>query len=179
MKRITYGACVLMVLIASMVTYAFAQTKHEFDKAAYEKIARKTIGRIVSGNVDTEIMIADMEELIEMGIRGCKEHMGEPETPDQEKKVMKIVIDNAYGMKSLPLDEIEAQWHKGGVLKAKNIDIDDFDHFSEVMCHYDAVVHPATAIIALKKYKKTHSEDFLQQAMAELAEVVEHMKHLE
>ena len=55
----------------------------------------------------------------------------------------------------------------------------EYDHFAEVMCHYDTVVHPATAIIALKEYKKTNNEEYVEQVKDELAEVVQHLKHLE
>ena len=179
MKRITCWSLVLMMVVAGMATFAFAGTKHEFDKVTYGKIVKKTIGGIVTGNVNPEKMIEDMETLIEIGIAGCKEHMREPETPRNEAKTMQITIDNAHKMKSLTLDEIEAQWHEGGVLKSNGINIDQFNHFAEVMCHYDAVVHPATAIIALEEYKKNGKKDLLEQVKAELAEAKEHLKHLE
>jgi len=179
MKKATCWGCMLMMLIAGMVTNIFAGTKHEFDKKTYDKIAKKTIGRVISGNIDADKMLADMEKLVELGIAGCKEHMSEPETPPIEVKLMKITIDNAGKMASLTLDEIEAQWHEGGVLKADGVDINRFDHFAEVMCHYDAVVHPATAIICLKEYKKTQKDALLEQVKSELAEVREHLKHIE
>jgi hypothetical protein len=47
------------------------------------------------------------------------------------------------------------------------------------MCHYDSIVHPATAIICLQEYKKSNNEELLEQMKAELAEVAEHMKHLD
>ena len=64
-------------------------------------------------------------------------------------------------------------------MKANGIDISTYDHFSDVMCFCEAVVHPATAIICLKEYKKTKNEELLEQMKAELAEVREHLKHLE
>lgn len=179
MKRMRWLTCILMVLVVGMVTNAFAGTKHQFDKKAYDKIAKKTIGRVISGNIDADKMLADMEKLVELGVAGCKEHMSESETPPKEVKIMKMTIDNAQRMSSLTLDEIEAQWHEGGVLKANGVDISSYDHFAEVMCHYDAVVHPATAIICLKEYKKTKKEALLEQVKDELAEVREHLKHLE
>jgi hypothetical protein len=170
---------ILIVLVAGIAPYAFAGTTHQFDKKAYDEIAKRTIGRIISDNVDADTMLTDMERLVELGISGCNEHMGEPETPETEVKIMKIIVENAGRMVSLTLDEIEDQWHEGGVLRANGVDISAFDHFSEVMCHYDAVVHPATAIICLNGYKKTKNAGLLEQVKAELAEVREHLKHLE
>ncbi len=64
-------------------------------------------------------------------------------------------------------------------MKANGVDISGYDHFAEVMCLYDAVVHPATTIICLKKYKKTKKETLLEQVQAELAETIEHLKYLD
>ena len=179
MKRMKWLNCLLVILFVGMATSAFTGTIHDFDKKTYDKIAKRTIGRIIGGNVDADQMITDMEQLLELGIAGCKEHMGEAETPPREVKMMRITIDNAHRMPLLTLDQIEAQWHEGGVFKANGIDIDKLSHFAEVMCHYDAVVHPATAIICLKQYKKTKKEALLEQVQDELAEVRQHLKHLE
>lgn len=179
MKTMKGLICMLAVLIFGLVSNAFAGTAHQFDVKSFDKIAKKNIGRVVSGNIDADKMLADMEKLVELGIAGCKEHMDEAETPPEEAKIMKITMENADKMAFLTLNDIEAQWHEGGTLKANGVDISKFDHFAEVMCHYDAVVHPATAIICLNEYKKTGNEDLLEQMKDELAEVREHLKHLE
>lgn len=179
MRRIICFSCILTILITGIVTYAFAETKHKFDIKTYDKIAKKTIGSVVSGNIDVDKMLSDMKKLVDFGISGCEEYMGEPETPPEEVKIMKITSENAKRMSSLTLDEIKAQWHKGGVLKANGIDINKFNHFSVVMCYYDAVVHPAIAIICLKEYRKTENEELLDQLEYELAEVRQHLKYLE
>jgi hypothetical protein len=170
------------ILVAFVLLIAIglnAGTKHEFDTNAYIKAAKKAIGLVVSGNADPDKMLVHLNTLMEMGVAGCHEHMGEAETPDNEKKLMKWTIEQADKMPSLSLKEIEDQWHDGGFLKKKGIDIEKFEHFDEVMCHYDGVVHPATAIICINQYKKDKNEEHLDQIKDELAEVIEHMKHLE
>ena len=179
MKRMRWFDLIFLVMIVAISTNAFAGSEHEFDKKAYDKIAKKTIGLVISGNVDADKMSADMEKLVALGVQGCKKHMSKAKTPPVEAKIMKAVIDNADKMKSLTLAEIEVQWHEGNVLKAKGIDIGSYDHFAAVMCHLDAVVHPATAIICLKEYKKTNKEELLEQVKDELAEVREHLKHID
>lgn len=179
MKRVKLLGSILMILIAGMLTNSFAGSEHTFDKNSYDKIAKKTIGRVISGNIDADAMLTDMKKLLALGIEGCKEHMSEPETPANEVTIMKITIEYAEKMTSLSLDEIEKQWHQGGVAKAEGIDMASLDHFSEVLCHYDAVVHPATAIICLNEYKKTNNDELLEQVQDELAEVREHLKHLD
>ena len=169
-------ACMVMIFMANFA--GADETSHEFDIAKFDKIAKQAIGSIISGNVDADAMLSDMEELLELGISGCKEHMGEEETPEVEKQLMQLVIDNAQAMTSMSLDDIEAQWHDGGAAADQGIDIEQFDHFDEVMCHYDGVVHPATCIICLNKYKKSKNDELLDQVQAELEEVREHMKHL-
>ena len=179
MKMMKWLSCIVVILVVGWGTNVFAGSEHEFDIKGFQKIAKKNIGRIISGNIDADKMLADMEKLVEIGVAGCKEHMGESETPPDEVKLMKITVENAAKMKSLTLEEIEAQWHEGGFAKSSGIDINKWEHFDKVMCYYDGVVHPATAVICLKEYKKTKNEDLLDQMKDELAEVSEHMKHLE
>jgi len=179
MKRMKWFSFILVFLVAFIVTNAFAQTEHQFDKKTYVKIAKKNIGRILTGKVNADVMLSDMEKLVDLGIEGCKEHMSEPETPKNEVKMLSTLIDNSGKLTSLTLEQIEEQWHEGGVLKNKGIDIGTMDHFDEAMCHYDSIIHPATAIICLKEYKKTNNEELLDQMKAELAEVAEHMEHLD
>ncbi len=179
MKKFLTITAILVAFVMLIAIGLNAGTKHEFDTKAYTKIAKKAIGLVVSGNADPDKMLVHLNTLVEMGIAGCKEHMGETETPANEKKVMEWTIDQAEKMITMSLKEIEKQWHDGGFLKKKGIDIEKFDHFDEVMCHYDGVVHPATAIICINKYKKDKNEEHLDQIKDELAEVVEHMKHLE
>ncbi len=179
MKRMRRLICILIVLVLGSVSSVFAASAHQFDVKSYDKIAKKNIGRVVSGNIDADKMVGEMEKLVQIGIDGCKEYIGEAETPPEEVKMMKIIIENADKMAFLTLNDIEAQWHDGGVFKANGINIDKFGHFAKVMCYTDAVVHPATAIICLKEYKKSKNEDLLEQMKDELAEVREHLKHLE
>ena len=172
-----------MVLVVFLMTGAVVQggepTEHTFDAKGYTKVAKKSIGACISGDVDAEKMIADMVHLVELGIAGCEEHMEEEETPAQEKTLMEIVAAQAKTMSSLSLAKIEELWHDGGYAKSKGIDIHGYDHFAEVMCHYDAVVHPATVIICLQEYQKDQNEEHLEQIKDELSEVVEHLKHLD
>ena len=179
MKTMRWFGIILVVLVVGWGTHVFAESTQEFDVKNFQKIAKKNIGMVISGNIDADKMLADMENLVEIGVAGCKKHMGEPGTPPDEVKLMKITVENAAKMKSLTLSEIEAQWHDGGFAKSSGIDISKFKHFDKVMCYYDGVVHPATAVICLREYKKTSNEDLLDQIKDELAEVVEHMKHLE
>jgi len=182
MKKMKKGICftgLVMVLLFGLMATSYAGTAHTFDIQGYKKLAKTNIGRLLSGNVNAGTMNADMEKLIALGILGAKEHMTEPETPPEEAKLLEITIANINKMSNMSLEDIESQWHKGGFLKTQEIDINKYDHFSEVMCHYDALVHPATVIICLKKYQQSHNEDLLEQSKDELMEVVEHMKHLE
>ena len=178
MNKVKLLACILMFLVSGFISNAIAAGDHQFDKATFTKIAKKTIGKVISGNIDADAMITDMEKLVALGIEGCKEHMNEAGTSADEIKVMQMVIDNASSMGSMSLADIEAQWHEGAFAKANGVDISGFDHFSEVLSHYDTVIHPATAIICLKQYKVLADEALLEQVQDELAEVNEHINHL-
>ena len=71
---------IALALVALFCVPVLADSKHEFDKATYEKLAKKTVGRIVSGNVDAGQMLADAKRLVELGVAGCREHLGEEDT---------------------------------------------------------------------------------------------------
>ena len=64
----TWIVIIVMVLVAFMFTTALAQTSHQFDKDTYVQITKKNIGRILTGKVSPDLMIADMEKLIELGL---------------------------------------------------------------------------------------------------------------
>ncbi len=179
MKQGIWFTGLVMVLCLAFLAPAYAGTENTFDIRAYQKLTKKNIGRLISGKVDPAVMMADMEKLIAMGITGAREYMGKKETPAEEAKLMEITIANAATMSSLSMAEIEAQWHEGGFLKSKGIDVSKFGHFAKVMCYYDSLVHPATVIICLKQYQQSSDQGLLDQAKDELLEVVEHMKHLE
>jgi hypothetical protein len=180
MKKLTIFTAVFLSSVFLFAAILIGEgTHHEFDKATYDKLAKETIGMVVSGNVDVDKMMANVQKLVELGVFGCKEHMGEPETPETEKKIMKFTIEQVGKMVALSLEDIEALWHEGGFLKEQGIDIHKFDHYDEVMCHYDAVVHPATCIICLNEYKASKDQGMLEQIKAELSEVRQHIKSLE
>ncbi len=172
------GSLAVITLVLCLAAAPATGASQGFDKKAYDKIAKRTIGRIISGNVDPDRMISDMKELMAMGVQGCREYMNSKGTSPKEAKLMQLVVDNAEKMPSLTEEEIEEQWHDGGLARSIGIDISSLSRFSKVMCHYGSVVHPATVIILLEHYKKTHDENLLEQAKAELVEIREHLKYL-
>ena len=179
MHKTIVSTFVAVVLVVGMSGNMFAEeTKHEFDMEGYTKIAKNTIKRVIKQDIDVDAMLVDMKKLVEIGVAGCKEHMGEAETPEVEKKLMKLCIDNAEKMSAMSLEEIEAQWHDGEAITKAGLDVKGFDHFGEAMCHADGVIHPATAIICLNAYKKDQKQEHLDQVKDELSEVVSHFKHL-
>ena len=84
MNKNRWFSAIVIVLVVGLGSLGFAASAHQFDKKGYDKIAKKTIGRVISGNIDADKMLADMEKLVELGVAGCKEHMSEPETPQSE-----------------------------------------------------------------------------------------------
>lgn len=170
MKKTFCFSLMAIVFVMAMMFNAFAM-----DLDRYEKIARQTIEQIDSGKVDIDQMMADQEELVKLGVAACREYAAAE--PDKAK-MMNIVADNGDKMKSLTLEEIENKWHEGGVLKENGIDISAFDHFDKAMCYSEMVIHPATVCICLNEYKKTGDKAHLDQAKAELSEVVEHVKYV-
>ncbi|MGO4854466.1 hypothetical protein [Phaeovulum sp. W22_SRMD_FR3] len=145
------------------------------DVKQYKAVVVDTIIAIQSGKIDVDALIAQQETLVQLGVQGARDYAKEhPESAP----LLTFVADEAPHMSDLTLPQIEAQWHEGAALQRVGLNIHDFDHFSPELSHMDTMVHPATAVIALRDYKATGNEDDLDQVVDELSEVVEHIKHL-
>jgi hypothetical protein len=183
MKRIKWLSWVLMVLLIGAWNVVLAEDEHHhgehFDKNLYDTLSKKNIGRILSGNIDVDTMIADMEKLLEEGVEGAEGHMEDSHTPADEIKMMTLLIEKHEEMVSMNLDDLETQWHDGAALKAKGIDISKMDPLGEAMRHLELLVYPVEAIICLKKYKETKDEELLEKIEESLVEARDHLKHLE
>ncbi len=175
MKKTFLIGALLLMSVALFVCHAAAAG---FDIDEYDAIAKKTVAAVISGNVNADQMIADMEKLMEMGVAGCKYYLAAEGTPANEVKAMEVTVANADKMVSLDLESIEPMWHDGGVLTENGVDVDAIPHFSPGWSYFDSVVHPATAIICLQDYKASGDDELLDQLQDELTEVREHLKHL-
>lgn len=147
-----------------------------FDKADYKQTVGETIMAIQSGDVDVDTLIAKQMHLMDLGVGALRDYA--TAHPDSAK-LLNFVADQAPSMPDMSLDQIEAQWHEGGALDTIGIKLHDLDHFGEEVSLMDTVVHPATAVIALRRFKTDGNEDHLDQVIDELSEVVEHLGHLE
>ena len=150
---------------------------HGFDVERYRELATETL-KIVLQDGDQATVLANTQELIEMAKEGCLEHMRAPDTPDKEKQLLALLMKHADTLTSLSHDELDESWHEGGVPKTAGIDIEEFDHFSVTMSHYDAVVLPAAANILFKEYQRTGDKENLDYVADELKEAIEHTDFL-
>ena len=166
----------LRVLITALFMSFYMQSSIAMDVDTYKSLATETIQAVLSGSVDVDDLINKQKKLIEIGVNGCKEYA---EKSPADAKIMNLVVANADAMQAMTLDEIEPAWHDFGVLAENGIDGDAIDHFGPVISHMDAVLHPATAIIALRDYKNTGNPDLLGQVKDELSEVLEHIEHVQ
>lgn len=141
----------------------------------FRSIVADTITQIESGTVDADALISMQEQLVSIAVEGAREFaVASPENA----QLMTFVADHADDMVAMDLDQIETAWHDGEALTEIGVNIDDLDHFGAGISHMDAIVHPATAIIALREYKATGDKMYLLQVKDELSEVVEHLVHV-
>lgn len=146
------------------------------DVDTYIDVAKQTVGKVKKGKVkDVDKLIAQQEELIRLAIEGALQFA---EENPESRKMMHLVVLNSERMKHMSLDEIEKAWHGGEYMKAHGIDINELAHTDAAMNFYDAVVHPATAFIALSEYKDSKDPELLSQVENELTEVVMHVEQL-
>ncbi|MFZ7091077.1 hypothetical protein [Primorskyibacter sp. 2E233] len=161
----------VMVLVLAMS----AHTAHALDAGRYKTLVAETISGISSNDVDVVRMIDLQQQLIAMGVQGARAFAVDSPA---DATLMNFVADQADAMQQMTLDEIEAAWHDGEALEEIGLAMDALDHFGAQISHMDAIVHPATAIIALREYQATGKKSYLVQVKDELSEVVEHIGHL-
>ncbi|NOX43106.1 MAG: hypothetical protein GXP19_05145 [Gammaproteobacteria bacterium] len=171
MKKLSIG----VILLASSIGFISQATAANFDQ--YRKLAKGTISEAASGkisNASIDKLIANQETLIKIGMSAMSEYASSH--PDVAE-VLNMVKDKATSMQKLSLSEIEAQWHEGGYLKSKGVDVDKvLGQKSAAGSLMDTVVHPATVIIVLNEYKKKADKKHLDQIKDELDEVLNHLE---
>lgn len=146
------------------------------DTVRFRSIVADTIAQIDGGEVDADTLIKMQQELVAIGVEGAREFAAA--TPEHAR-LMNYLVEQADEMVQMDLDGIEMAWHDGEALADIGIDIDALDHFGPAIGHMDAVVHPATAIIALREYSASGDGIYLAQVKDELSEVIEHLSHIE
>ncbi len=158
------------------ICLALSANAFAIDKGRYTGIVKDTIQKVLSDSKpDIDALIAQQEELIALGIEGCKEYI---QSNAVAEPLLTLVVANAGDMQNLSLEQIEEQWHDYGFPQAHGVDPEEFDHFGPEVSLMDSVIHPATAIIALREYKKTGDQAYLLQVKDELSEVTEHLKNI-
>ncbi len=163
-------------LLSATAATLFATPALALDVERFESFVGKTITAIESGNVDVEQLYRYQDELIGIGISGAR---GFAAAHADHAAAMDFVANSAQRMKALNLVEIETEWHEGGALEATDIDLDALYDDDEATTYMEAVIHPATAYIAVRAYAVTGDEDYLEQVRDELEEIVDHFDDLE
>ena len=82
-------------------------------------------------------------------------------------------------MTALTLEEIEPAWHEGETFAEVGLDTHALDHFGPAQSHMDTIIHPATAVIALRACEVSGTEDHLDRVIDELSQVVDHLSIFE
>lgn len=165
-----------LMLLAVTGFFVTAVSAEVMDTETYKRIATEVIQESMKGErANTEKMISQNEQLVKMGIESSRAYAAEN---SEHAKLLTLTADNADVMKAMSLEEVEEQWHEFGFLASHGIDAESIEHFGPVISLMDSIVHPATAIIAVREYRKERDEEYLEQVKAELSEVLEHLKHI-
>ena len=168
---------VCLILCAASAAAQDGNKELETRITEYKKLSKALIKQAVAGKIDQKKAKTSIDKLIEHGKWFCTKYQ---ERYPECKKMMQIVIDNAESMQKLELAKVEELWHDNGIFNEKGNEL-DFDIDDEDAEDYhnpkDAVVHPATVTILLRRIaaKKGDAKEAYQQIKVELAEVVEHI----
>ncbi len=167
----------LLAVVTGAVLFSSSLTAGEFmDTEKFAATATEVIRESMKGEgADTQKMLQQLEQLIEMGIASSKAYAAA--TPEFNK-MLTLVVDQAEAMQSMSLDQIEEEWHEFGYLSRNGIDAESIEHFGPAISLMDSIVHPATSVIAIRTYQQDKDDEYLEQVKAELSEVLEHLKHI-
>lgn len=163
-------------LFSAAAATLLASPVFALDVERFESLVEKTIDVIDSENVDVDELLQYQDALIEIGIHGVK---GFAEEHPEHAAAMNFVATSAESMKASNLVDIETDWHEGGALEAAGIDLEALYDNDEATSYMEAVIHPATAYIAVRAYQVTGDDDYLDQVEFELEEIVDHLDDLE
>lgn len=167
---------ILKAVLAVTVLSSPLAAAEVMDVGHYGTVATEVIRESMKGSgADTDKMVRQCEELIQMGIASSRAYAAEN---PQYEKLLTLTADNANGMKAMSLEQIEEEWHEFGLLLRHGIDAESIEHFGAAISLMDTIVHPATSIIAIHAYQQERDEEYLEQVKAELSEVLEHIKHI-
>jgi len=164
----TLGIWIFAMMAAGAVSAA--------DYSDYVTLAETSSARMDqthAGNIDAAIQ--EQTRLLALG-RANAEAFGR-DFPEYAE-MMAFVSESGPKMTTMTLEAIEAAWHEGSALEDAGFLNTTIDHFGVLNSIVDMVVHPATAIIALRQYKASGDQAFLEQVKDEMAEVVEHIHQL-
>jgi hypothetical protein len=157
----------IVIALSLAATHAIA-----FEADEYRSLVAETVITINQGDVDVSHLISIQETLVQLGVDGVSEFgANNPEYSE----IMAFVASRAQSMSQMTLDEVEDAWHEGAAFAEIGVDFHDLDHFGPAVSQMDTVIHPATAIIALREYQATGDDGYLDQVIDELTEVVEHL----
>ncbi|WP_425100960.1 hypothetical protein [Tropicibacter sp. S64] len=159
-----------LIISAALTTGASA-----LDASKYQSLVAQTIAGLSADTVDVAQLMAFQQDLVDMGVEGARAYAVEA---PEHAELMNFVADHAPEMIAMSLDAIEYAWHDGEALEEIGVSPDDLDHFGPVVSHMDAIIHPATAMIALREFEATGNRAHLVQVKDELSEVVAHLSHL-
>lgn len=161
----------LSIFVLFFTGFAQAADLEKFKEIAHKTMQTVSTESVSDGEIDNLIQM--QEELISIGKQAIKEYSSKhPKTA----RMLDLVYDKADGMSKLSLAEIEAQWHEKGYLKSQGVRTEAMEEKSVTGSLMDTVVHPATAIIALRDYRKSKDKKLLKQVNDELEEVVHHVE---
>jgi hypothetical protein len=167
-------ACALGLLLATSAVLPASAA----DLAGYSKLVTETLQSFISGKVDNiPALVAKQDAAIEIGIAACTEHAA---THPDVAKLLQLVIASVPKMKTMSAEKLEDVWGDEGTGGDEiGMPLSKIGQFGEVRNFLDLIVHPARARAYLTEFQASKSKSAIDEAKAELVEVLEHVKKIE
>lgn len=167
--------------VSLMLALVAGSSAWAFDKIQYQAKVDATFALLGAASVDAAKVTALQEDLIRIAKTGIE---GYAIPNSSYRALLSFMLQNlapdagaVAANLTLSLEEIERDWHECGKPRAQGYDCpkDGNRHFELISSLMDTVIHPATVILLMR----APDAAAVAQAKDELAEVKEHLKHID
>jgi hypothetical protein len=170
--------CLSMLLAVTVAACAMPRPAAAMDIATYRRLASQSVRELLGGRIEhVEDLLARQERLMQLGVQGCQEFA---QAQPKFAPLMALTAADQPAMTRMSVEELEDAWGDEGKRgDGVGMPLSGLGQFSLERDYLDTVVHPATAYVLVRDYRKTGRKQDLERAKGELEEVLEHIKIIE
>jgi len=172
MKKLT--TILVMVIGCSFNSMAFALDSYNYTKVA-EQIISEIEHEKVRSDAEADAIIIQLRKLVKIGMDGMRVYNPKNES---DKVVKEMTLNEGDEWATKEHSYLDSNWHNGKALVKGGVKYNDMDHFSSPINQLDSILHPATSIVIMEKYKRTKKMHQQQAVIDQLSEALQHVESI-